>query len=324
MFRFVVVTVLAAVAVTADLNKEWDIFKSIYNKEYPTKADEANRHMVWLNNVKYIQTHNLEADRGLHSYRLGINEYADLTTEEFVKQMNGLRMTNTTGGSTFQPTSVVEIPAEVDWRAKGYVTEVKNQLRCGSCWAFSATGSLEGQHFRKTGRLVSLSEQNLVDCSWDQGNNGCDGGVVQRAYRYIMVNQGIDTEASYPYEAREGLCRFTTANIGATDVGYMNIDKDSEADLQYAVAMVGPVSVAIDASRRTFHLYKSGVYDDPFCSTTINHAVLAVGYGTSDGLEYWLAKNSWGDSWGDNGYVKMSRNKDNQCGIATQACFPLV
>ncbi|XP_067655015.1 cathepsin L-like [Haliotis asinina] len=325
MFRFVVVAVLAAVAFAADFDREWDIFKGTYNKEYLTKADEANRRMVWLNNMKYIHTHNLEADRGLHSYRLRVNEYADLTTEEFVRQMNGLRVTNTTGGATFQPTSVGELPAEVDWRTEGYVTEVKNQLSCRSGWAFSGCGSLEGQHFRKTGQLVSLSEQNLIDCSWDQGNNGCDGGVVQRAYRYIKVNLGIDTETSYPYEGTDGTCRFTAANIGATDTGYVDIEQGNEADLQNAVATVGPVSVAIDASRPTFHLYKSGVYDDPMCSSTrLDHGVLAVGYGTSDGLDYWLVKNSWGESWGDNGYVKMSRNKDNQCGIATQACFPLV
>ncbi|XP_067655040.1 cathepsin L1-like [Haliotis asinina] len=325
MFRLVVVAVLAAVAVAADLNREWDIFKSTYSKEYLTKADEANRRMVWENNVKYIQTHNLEADRGLHSYRLGVNEYADLTTEEFVKQMNGLRVTNTTGGSTFLPTSVGELPAEVDWRTKGYVTEVKNQLTCGSCWAFSATGSLEGQHFKKTGQLVSLSEQNLIDCSKPEGNHGCGGGLMDYAFEYIKVNQGIDTETSYTYRARDGRCRFKKANIGATDTGFTNIQKGSEADLQNAVATVGPVSVAIDASRPTFHLYKSGVYDDPMCSSTrLDHGVLAVGYGTTEDLDYWLVKNSWGESWGDKGYLKMSRNKDNQCGIASQASYPLV
>ncbi|XP_071099905.1 cathepsin L-like [Haliotis cracherodii] len=326
MFRFAVVALLAAVAVAVDLNRVWDIFKTSYNKNYLTEENEVVRRMVWENNVKYIQTHNLEADRGLHTYRLGVNEYADLTTEEFVKQMNGLRMANTTGGATFLPPSVGDPPAEVDWRTKGYVTEVKNQLKCGSCWAFSATGSLEGQHFKKTGKLVSLSEQNLVDCSQYIGNQGCGGGLMNLAFEYIQLNVGIDTEASYPYVGRVDRCRFKRADIGATDIGLIDIQRGSESDLQNAVATVGPISVAIDASRPTFHLYKSGVYDDPSCSTLqLDHGVLAVGYGsTSEGVDYWLVKNSWGASWGEQGYLKMSRNKDNQCGIATQASYPRV
>ncbi|XP_048242137.1 procathepsin L-like [Haliotis rufescens] len=326
MFRFAVVALLAAVAVAVDLNREWAIFKTSYNKNYLTEENDVVRRMIWENNVKYIQTHNLEADRGLHTYRLGVNEYADLTTEEFVKQMNGLRMANTTGGATYLPPSVGDLPAEVDWRTKGYVTEVKNQLKCGSCWAFSATGSLEGQHFKKTGKLVSLSEQNLVDCSQYIGNQGCGGGLMNLAFEYIQINVGIDTETSYPYVGRVDRCRFKRADIGATDIGFMDIQRGSESDLQNAVATVGPISVAIDASRPTFHLYKSGVYDDTSCSTLqLDHGVLAVGYGsTSEGVDYWLVKNSWGASWGDQGYLKMSRNKDNQCGIATQASYPRV
>ncbi|XP_048242138.1 procathepsin L-like isoform X2 [Haliotis rufescens] len=326
MFRFAVVALLAAVAVAVDLNREWAIFKTSYNKNYLTEENEVLRRMVWENNVKYIQTHNLEADRGLHTYRLGVNEYADLTTEEFVKQMNGLRMANTTGGATFLPPSVGDPPAEVDWRTKGYVTEVKNQLACGSCWAFSATGSLEGQHFKKNGKLVSLSEQNLVDCSKPEGNHGCGGGRMEFAFEYIKVNEGIDTETSYAYKARDDRCRFKRANVGATDTGFTIIQRGSESDLQNAVATVGPISIAIDASRPTFRLYKSGIYDDPSCSSThLDHGVLAVGYGTtSEGVDYWLVKNSWGTSWGDQGYLKMSRNKDNQCGIATSPSYPIV
>jgi cathepsin L len=146
----------------------------------------------------------------------------------------------------------------LDWRDKGYVTPVKDQGQCGSCWAFSATGSLEGQHFRATLNLVSLSEQNLVDCSRQQGNFGCSGGLMDRAFEYIEVNNGIDTELSYPYVAVEGDCQFKAANVGATDTGFTEIKSKSEDALQQAVAIVGPISVAIDASHSSFQLYKSG------------------------------------------------------------------
>ncbi|XP_044231460.1 procathepsin L-like [Thunnus albacares] len=218
-----------------------------------------------------------------------------------------------------------DLPDFVDWRDKGYVTEVKNQKNCGSCWAFSATGSLEGQIFNKTGKLVSLSEQQLVDCSRDYGNMGCSGGWMHDAFRYIKENGGLDTEDSYPYEAKDGKCRYDPAKIGANCTGYVNVKSNDEDALRDAVATIGPVSVAIDASQTSFQLYKSGVYDEPHCqSSALNHAVLAVGYGTENGLDYWLVKNSWGLEWGDKGYIKMSRNKQNQCGMGSYAIYPQV
>ena len=146
----------------------------------------------------------------------------------------------------------------LDWRTKGYVTPIKDQGQCGSCWAFSSTGSLEGQHFAKSGQLVSLSEQNLVDCSKKQGNMGCNGGLMDYAFEYIKVNNGIDTESSYTYEARDGACRFKAADVGATDTGFTDITSGDETALQTAVANVGPISVAIDASHSSFQLYRRG------------------------------------------------------------------
>jgi len=314
-------------ALDVTLNEHWQLWKGTYNKQY-SDAEEHVRRAIWEDNLKIVQEHNLQADLGVHTYWLGMNAYADMTINEFVKVMNGYNATMQRGRRsrntfTFDPS--VQLPDSVDWRTEGYVTPVKDQGQCGSCWAFSATGSLEGQHFKATKSLVSLSEQNLVDCSRKQGNQGCNGGLMDQAFQYIQVNNGIDTESSYPYEAVDRTCRFKAADVGATDTGFTDITSKDEAALQQAVATVGPISVAIDASHSSFQLYKRGVYNEPRCSQTqLDHGVLAVGYGTEAGSDYWLVKNSWGTSWGTEGYIMMTRNKKNQCGIATASSYPTV
>ncbi|UJR12560.1 hypothetical protein I4U23_016736 [Adineta vaga] len=311
------------------LDSTWSLFKRTYEKQYASNAEEITRRSIWEDHIALIRKHNLEADIGLHTYTLGMNKYGDMTNKEFVKQMNGLkRSSNVSFSGTCDqyvaPTNFKR-PTTVDWRTKGYVTPIKDQGQCGSCWAFSTTGALEGQHFAKTQQLVSLSEQNLVDCSTDYGNYGCDGGLMDNAFKYIKENNGIDTETSYPYEARDDTCRFNTKNVGATDTGCKDVKQYSEDDLQDAIATVGPVSVAIDASQTSFQLYKSGVYNEKQCSPEqLDHGVLAVGYGSKSGHDYYIVKNSWGTSWGIKGYIWMSRNKKNQCGIATLASYPTV
>lgn len=279
--------------------------------------------------MEYIQKHNLEADRGLHTYRLGMNKYGDMTSQEFVAVMNGYKQNVTKSVcSKFNPpmnVKLTDLPDSVDWRKEGYVTEIKDQGQCGSCWSFSTTGSLEGQNFKKTGNLVSLSEKNLMDCSKPEGNQGCQGGLMDQAFAYVIKNKGIDTEKSYPYKPKNGKCEFDASNIGATETSCMDIGQGSEDDLQSAVATVGPISVAIDASHPSFQMYRSGVYNERRCSSKrLDHGVLAVGYGSEGSKDFWLVKNSWGDSWGQEGYIMMSRNKDNQCGIATSASFPIM
>lgn len=324
---FVVVTA-KGVPFNHELDEHWEHFKTKFNKNYEPNEEIARR-LIWEQHVARIMDHNINYDLGLKSYRLGLNEYSDLSHEEFVQRMNGLKRgvnSTTKSAYTFMRLSNVVLPDTVDWRKEGLVTEVKNQKQCGSCWAFSATGSLEGQHKKKTGKLVSLSEQNLMDCSGPEGNSGCEGGLMDQGFQYVKDNGGIDTEKSYPYEAKDGKCRFKRNNVGATCSGYVDIPSGDEDALKQATATIGPISVAIDASADSFLTYKGGVYDEEDCSTSeLDHGVLVVGYGTTEGgVDYWLVKNSWGESWGMKGYIMMSRNKGNQCGIATQASYPLV
>lgn len=300
----------------------WNSYKKTHNKEYRTEHEERMRRAIWDENRKHIEEHNREADLGKFTYWLGINQFSDQTFEEVIRSATGgYGRPNMTMGSTYLPPNNLRVPSEVDWRKHGYVTPVKNQGRCGSCWAFSTIASLEGQHFKKSGKLVSLSEQNLVDCSGKYKNNGCKGGRVDWAFKYIIDNGGIDTEEAYPYTGKDGSCKYQQSGRGAVVKTFTKIP-ENEKSLQAAVASVGPISACIYVNEDFMH-YKSGVFNSPNCRTYwTNHCILVAGYGTSGSDDYWLVKNSWGTSWGMDGYIWMSRNKGDQCGIDTDAYYP--
>jgi len=303
-----------------DLQVQFTAWMRDQGKVYSTDEFQY-RWQTWKTNAHFIAGHNAQENK---TYTVAMNKFGDLNVQEFNKLYKGFAVTrmvpNVGGHSQVRPS----IPASVDWRTKGAVTGIKNQGQCGSCWSFSTTGSTEGAHFLQGGKaLVGLSEQNLVDCSGSYGNQGCDGGLMDDAFQYIIANKGIDTESSYPYTAEDGTCHFAAANVGATLKGYVDVQSGSEAQLAEKIAGVGPISVAIDASHSSFQFYSGGVYNEPACSSTqLDHGVLAVGYGTSGSTPYYIVKNSWGTDWGMNGYIWMSRNANNQCGIATMASYP--
>jgi len=319
MFKLCVVLALLAVSALARPEREYRAaflqFIKEHNKHY-TPAEFGEKYAVFKSNMDFVDHWNT-----LGHHKVAINLFADLTATEFAAIYNGMSV-------SVDPTTVHYRPSAtdntVDWRTKGAVTGVKNQGQCGSCWAFSSTGSTEGAHVIAGNALVSLSEQNLVDCSTAQGNQGCNGGLMTQAFDYIEI-AGIDTEASYPYTAQDGNCHFSTANVGAHLKTYTNVQSGSEADLVTKINL-GPTSVAIDASHASFQLYTSGIYYEPACSSTqLDHGVLAVGYATTTATknnEYYIVKNSWGTSWGMAGYINMSRDRRNNCGIATMATLP--
>jgi cathepsin L len=290
-----------------------------HNKNYVNDAEFQYRLGVYRSNLEFVEEHN----RLNQGFSVAMNQFGDLTAIEFGQMYNNFRMPEFKEQTAEVHTDNGAAPSSQDWRSKGYVTGVKDQGQCGSCWAFSTTGSTEGANFKKNGVLTSLSEQNLVDCSGSFGNYGCDGGLMDDAFQYIIQN-GIDTEASYPYTAQDGNCVFNPKNVGARISTYTDVTSMSEAALQNAVGMIGPVSVAIDASHSSFQFYSGGVYFEPSCSATqLDHGVLAVGYDTMKvGGDYWIVKNSWGTSWGMSGYIFMARNQNNNCGIATMASYP--
>ncbi|KAK3921759.1 Cathepsin L [Frankliniella fusca] len=324
VFAAFVAAALAGIPSEAEIQSHWESFKATHGKTYANAVEEAYRAKVFKENAIRIAKHNDLFARGQVTFKVGYNQFADMHTHEVTEKMNGYRMEMKKPSANVHKVNVSwPWSRKVDWRSKGFVTPVKDQGQCGSCWSFSATGSLEGQLFKKTGKLVSLSEQNLVDCSKSFGNYGCNGGLMDYAFQLTVV---LTLKRAIPYTSMDGAaCQYKPENNAGANTGYTDV-RPIENDLRDAIERVGPVSVAIDASNWSFQVYSSGIYHEPQCSSTeLDHGVLAVGFGSEwPNKEYWLVKNSWGSGWGEEGYIRMIRNSNNNCGIATQASYPTV
>jgi cathepsin L len=266
-----------------------------------------------------------------NSYKLRLNQFGDLTNDEFKSKVHGrkgsclsTKRKSRTISTDIRKKSVISkanlnVPASVDWEAQGDVTPVKDQGDCGSCWAFSATGAIECNYAIKHGELNSLSEQQLVDCSDAYGNEGCDGGWWYDAFDYVKNEGGLCTETDYPYTGEDGTCKAKTCGTKYDPIsGYDSVTEDDETAL-LDTAATGCVSVGVEADQFAFQYYSSGILDGT-CGTSIDHGVLVVGYGVSGSQDYWKVKNSWGTSWGDEGYLYICRScdkngKEGECGI---------
>ncbi|XP_053205504.1 procathepsin L-like [Panonychus citri] len=322
MFRFVLIAAtLTFVACAANFQSEFASFKAKHNKNYAHPKEESYRYQVFAKNLKKINEHNDRHAKGLETYSMGINAFTDMTFDEFSHQYLGLNMSINRAPAPLihNRNSVSDLPETVDWREKNIVNPIKDQAQCGSCWAFSTIASIESAWAQSKNQLVSLSEQNMMDCSYPQGNKGCSGGLVDNAFGYAIKSGGLDTEDSYPYTATSSKdCKWSKDNVGASISKYVDIPNRDENALKNAVAE-RVVSVAIHVGD-DFQHYKSGIFDMPFCWTiTLNHAVALVGYGT----DHWILRNSWGTSWGENGYAQYALGK-NLCGVANSASYPLV
>jgi len=292
MRSLLIVAALLSLAAAFTAQEYQDAFASWMQQNGKVYATDEfqTRFSVFQSNMDYVNEWNSKNSLTV----LGLTRFADLTNAEYRATYLGTRFDGTERLRNAPKIAVPRPQANdtVNWTNKGAVTPIKDQGQCGSCWSFSTTGSVEGIHFLSTGNLVSLSEQNLMDCSGKYGNQGCNGGLMDDAFQYIINNKGIDTEASYPYTMASEACNYTSANSGATISAYNDVTSGSEDALASAVNNQ-PISVAIDAGHQSFQLYKTGVYSEPACSAVrLDHGVLAVGYGTANGVDYWLVKNS--------------------------------
>jgi C1A family cysteine protease len=305
--------------------KEFSLFRNRFNKVYASDEDFFARFDVFKSNVRSIIQHNMVPNQ---NFTLGINQFSDLTAEEFKALYinSGYKQSSLEVGSygckTYTSTAS-SAPASIDWRQKNAVTSVKDQGQCGSCWTFSSTGASEGAWAISTGKLIDLSEQQLVDCATgvSYGSHGCNGGQMEGADKYLIAN-GQCSLASYPYTATDDKCK--TCSPVARFSSCSDVKPNDQVSLKGAVAMQ-PVSVALSADTRYFQSYTGGILDSTACYTELNHGVLITGYGTDNGKKYWNVKNSWSSTWGEQGYVRILRSDSTNdagiCGIAMDPSF---
>ncbi|KAJ0040793.1 hypothetical protein Pint_27991 [Pistacia integerrima] len=299
-----------------------------HGKAYNGIGENERRLQIFKDNLRFIDEHNSQK----RTYKVGLNRFADLTNEEYraiylgTKSDAKRRVMKAKVASQRHAFKAGEtLPESVDWREQGAVSPIKDQGSCGSCWAFSTVAAVEGINKIVTGELISLSEQELVDCDTAY-NAGCNGGLMDYAFQFIIDNGGMDTEQDYPYLGYDTKCDSVRKNAKVVSIdGYEDVLPFDEKSLKKAVAHQ-PVSVAIEASGMAFQLYDSGVFTGE-CGSALDHGVVVVGYGTENGVDYWLVRNSWGTDWGESGYIKLQRNivetYTGKCGIAMEASYPV-
>jgi C1A family cysteine protease len=335
MFRMIFSALFMGVSVAA-MSEEWSHFLNFqdrFHRKYESLEELGHRFEVFRDNFRNIIAHNQGASEYGQNFTMAVNQFTDLTHEEFKAQyISGLaaKPLGSYGCKTFT-SDASSAPSEWDWRSKDAVTPVKDQGQCGSCWTFSSSGAMEGAWAIAKGDLVSLSEEQLVECATgiSYGSHGCNGGQMEGAFKYAISN-GMCTEANYPYTSgtgKSGSCQSSSCSPVAEFSSCSDVKPNDQISLKGAVAQQ-PVSIAIEADTRAFQSYSSGVITGSACGTKLDHGVLIVGYGEENGIKYWLVKNSWSASWGDNGYVKIERSESTNdagvCGIAMDPSFPSV
>jgi len=307
---------LSSAALRADaLKNAWKTWK-IQNKKNYTAIEDSRRFATFVENYNKVATMNSVKNS---TAKFAINKFADLTSAEFKAKhaRGGFAKNHNNATKSFKKNAT--LPDSVDWRNKGAVTAVKDQGQCGSCWAFSATGVIEGFYFLQHQQLVSFAEQQIVDCD-TATNEGCNGGWPYLAIQYAAKN-GLETESDYPYTARDGSCKYNASKAIKVANGYSFVTPKSTDQLKAAIVNA-PVSVLVEADQSSFQFYKSGVLTTG-CGAYLNHAVLAVGYQKVGVLEAFIVKNSWGHGWGSDGYIYIStiqqiNNNQGVCGILAQ------